>query len=156
MAGGRPTLYNEAILTKTQEYISSCNDGYEVIERPNVKDGRELGTEAHRIEKVKLPTIEGLAVYLDINKDTIYTWRKEYEEFSDLIDKLLAKQANMLISKGLSGDYNTVIAKVLLTKHGYNDRVETDVTTKGESINMSTSEAIKIAKEYESKLKGTL
>lgn len=103
---GRPTIYNEQILTDTREYIESCED--------------TLGIS----KKVQLPTIEGLAYHLGINKDTIYTWRKEKEEFSDLIDELLAKQARELVNKGLSGDYNPTIAKVLLSKHGYRDAQE--------------------------------
>lgn len=102
----RPTIYNEQILTNTKEYIESCEDTFGIA------------------NKVQLPTIEGLAYHLGINKDTIYTWRKEKEEFSDLIDELLAKQARELVNKGLSGDYNSTIAKVLLTKHGYRDAQE--------------------------------
>lgn len=137
MPAGRPTIYNEGILLKTKEYIDSCKDGYEVIERPAVKEGKHIGNEDHRIAKVRIPTIEGLAVFLDVNKTTVYAWRKEYEEFSNLIDLLLAKQADMLISNGLTGEYNTVIAKVLLTKHGYRDALDTDLTTKGDRLSIS-------------------
>ena len=120
MKPGRPTIYNEEILIKTKEYISQCEDNVEEYHktRGNTSDSYE------RIIKVNLPTIEGLAVYLGINKDTIYTWRKEKQEFSELIEELLAHQAKQLINKGLSGDYNPTIAKVLLTKHGYREGSE--------------------------------
>lgn len=120
MAAGRPTIYGEEILIKTQEYIDSCED--EVMEFHKTRGEKSDGFE--RILKVKIPTIEGLALFLSINKDTVYDWRGKYEEFSDLIDKLLRKQANALISKGLSGEYNPTIAKVLLTKHGYREGTE--------------------------------
>lgn len=74
--------------------------------------------------KVKLPTIEGLAVYLGVHRDTIYEWSKLYPEFSDILEELRATQADRLMNNGLSGDYNSTIAKVLLTKHGYNDKQE--------------------------------
>jgi hypothetical protein len=124
--GGRPTDYCEETLTKTREYIDNCEDTYEVIIRPKIENGKHLGDEEFRKETIKIPTIEGLAVYLKLNKDTIYTWRKDEEkkEFSDLIEELLAKQADRLLNKGLSGEYSPVIAKVLLTKHGYREGIE--------------------------------
>lgn len=133
MAAGRPTIYNEEILTKTEEYIISCEGGYEVQTRPKIVDGIHKGEEDYSKIVAKVPTIEGLAYYLGINKDTIYTWRKEKPEFSELIERLLAKQANELINKALTGDYNPVIAKVLLTKHGY--REGTDITTNDKDLN---------------------
>lgn len=126
----RPTVYTEDILTKTQEYIDSCEDQIE-----NVIAGESDSFKKYQLRiKVKLPTIEGLARYLKIHKDTVYTWRKEKPEFSDLIDDLLAKQAEALIAKGLSGDYNSTIAKVLLTKHGYSDKQEIQVSTPEKQI----------------------
>lgn len=108
---GRPTKYNEEILAKTREYIDNCED-----------------TEADRDSDIKasvnIPTIEGLAYEIKVNKDTIYEWRKIYPIFSDLIQDLLAKQAKHLINKGLAGTYNPTIAKVLLTKHGYREGIE--------------------------------
>lgn len=114
---GRPTEYGDKILKQTNQYIDSCTDKL-----------------VRKRLKVKLPTIEGLAYYLHIHKDTVYTWRKEHPEFSDLIERLLQKQAQELINMGLSGHYNPTISKVLLTKHGYTDKQEIDHTTKGEKI----------------------
>lgn len=122
MPAGRPTIYNEEILTKVTEYIDSCKD---IEEDKENKISR----------KVNIPTIEGLAVYLHINKDTIYTWRKEKKEFSELIEVLLDEQAKRLVNNGLAGTYNPTIAKVLLTKHGYTEKTETDITSKGEALN---------------------
>lgn len=137
--GGRPTKYNEEILTKTQDYIDSCNDYSETVgegETSKIKN------------RVNLPTIEGLAYEIKVNKDTIYTWRQEYPEFSELIQELLAKQAKVLVNKGLNGDYNPTIAKVLLTKHGYREGIESDLTTKGEKIeNSITLEVLEKGKE---------
>lgn len=110
---GRPTLYSEEILDNTEKYILSCKD---------------------TLTKVNIPTIEGLAIFLKINKDSIYTWRKLYSDFSELIEELLAHQAKALINNGLSGRYNPTIAKVLLTKHGYREGTDSDVTSGGEKI----------------------
>jgi len=141
--GGRPTIYSDEILIKTQEYIDLCEDE----EVDQVVGMSAKGTELYKNKlKVNLPTIEGLAYHLNINKDTIYEWCKVHGGFSDVIDNLRAKQARELVSKGLSGDYNPTIAKVLLSKHGYSEKQEVDVTTQGEKIQSSLSaEAIALA-----------
>jgi len=122
MITGRPTIYNQEILEKTQEYIDSCKD---------IDEDKEAGIKA----KVKLPSIEGLAYYIKVHKDTIYEWCKEHKEFSDVINDLRAIQADRLLNNGLAGTYNPTIAKVLLTKHGYTEKTETDITSKGEALN---------------------
>lgn len=139
---GRPTDYNEEVLIKTREYLDSTGDFSIVKQRPQIKDGKHIGEEDYRVEKIKLPSIEGLSYILDVTKSTISEWRKRHEVFSVLIDKLLAKQAEMLIVGGLSGSYNSVISKVLLTKHGYSDKQETDITSKGEKIVIMPGELI--------------
>lgn len=120
----RPTKYSKDIITETENYITLCGDNYEVIERPLIKDGIHKGSEQFRKETVKVPTLEGLAFHLKVNKDTIQEWKKIHDEFSVLIDELLAKQADMLINGGIAGTYSPVIAKVLLTKHGYREGIE--------------------------------
>jgi len=120
--GGRPTKYSKKILQKTQEYINSCEDQErQIVKQSNAEKGYEM-YDTKLV--VKLPTIEGLAVHLRINRDTIYTWCQDHKEFSDIIEELKAKQADRLLNNGLSGDYNPTIAKVLLTKHGYIERKE--------------------------------
>lgn len=117
----RPTIYTTEILEKTKEYINSCTD----TEIQQVIGMSAKGTELYKNKViVNIPTIEGLSYYLGINRDTIYAWCKENKEFSDIIEDLRAKQANELINKGLSGDYNPTIAKVLLSKHGYREGIE--------------------------------
>lgn len=117
---GRPSIYNANVLIQTRKYLNSCKDKEEEFHktRGEKSDGFE------RILNVKLPTIEGLAVFLHISRETIYAWCKEYTDFSDIIEELRTKQADALISNGLSGNYNSTIAKVLLTKHGYKEGIE--------------------------------
>lgn len=110
MAWGRPTEYTEEMVTKAKAYLASCVDVQ--------VDEKTL--------KVKLPTIEWLAIELGIHKDTVYDWKEKYPEFSDVIATVMHKQAEWLINNGLSWAYNPTIAKVLLTKHWYTDKIETD------------------------------
>lgn len=98
-AGGRPTKYiPEIIYPKIEEYISSC--------------GRE---------QTELPTVEGLALALDVNTDTINEWSKLYPEFSATIKKIAYKQKQQLMNDGMYGgkEVNSAMAIFLLkVNHG--------------------------------------
>ena len=130
MGAGRPKEYSEEIITKTREYINSCVDE----EYTRIKTDGATSTSYDNLVKVKLPSIEGLAVYLKISRDTIYDWQKKYPEFSDIVKELLALQAERLVNNGLNGTYNASIAKLILSKHGYVEKQETDVTSGGEAL----------------------
>lgn len=127
---GRPTKYNPEILKQAQKYISECVDTIEQV----VTGESEKFTSYKEKIKVNLPTIEGLAVYLGLSKDTIYQWEKEHPEFSDVIGVLRGNQVKSLINNGLSGDYNPTIAKVLLSKHGYSEKHDIEHSGKIEVI----------------------
>lgn len=116
----RPTEYTEEIIDQTRDYIEQCVDEEDEFHktRGEKSDGYD------RLIRVRLPTIEGLAVHLKVNRDTIYDWETKYPAFSDILGELRAIQADRLLNNGLSGNYNPVIAKVLLTKHGYRDSQE--------------------------------
>lgn len=117
MAGGRPTKYSKEILEKAEEYLAVCKD---VI----LDDGKLL--------KVNFPSMGGLALFLDVHRDTIYEWRSKHPEFSYILDKILVEQERRLIENGLSGHYNSNIAKLVLGKHGYKE--QSDLTSGGEKI----------------------
>jgi len=144
MTAGRPTSYSEEIIEKANKYIDQSKDtDIQVIKQSNAEKGYEM---YENKLKVNIPTIEGLAVYLGVARSTIYEWQKEHKEFSDILEKLLAIQAERLMNNGLSGDYNSTIAKVILTKHGYVDKQESDVNLKGK---ISLSKLFDESKENE-------
>jgi hypothetical protein len=122
MAFGRPTIYDESIVAKSEAYLDSCED----IEEQVVSGQSEKFTAYTTKVTVKIPTIEGLALALRIHKDTIYEWEKIHEDFSDVTTRLRNIQADKLINNGLSGKYNNMITKVLLSKHGYTEKIEND------------------------------
>lgn len=95
---GRPTKYDPSFIQTAKEYIASC--------------GRE---------QTELPTIEGLAVKLDVDDDQINEWSKKYPDFHATIKALKHKQKNQLINDGLYGgkDINATMAIFLLkVNHG--------------------------------------
>lgn len=105
MPGGRPTDYSESLLQKARDYVEGDFD---------------------TIYSHSIPSHIGLCEALSIAKSTLYKWagEEDKQEFSDILNKCLAKQHNILIAKGLTGDFNSAIAKLVLGKHGYHDRVE--------------------------------
>ena len=106
----RPTDYTPELLEKAQDYIDECPD--------------------------VVHSVVGLCLHIGIAKSTCYRWIEEGNEvFKDIVDNVSALQEKKLVSNGLTNDFNASITKLMLTKHGYTDKVETDITTKGKQIN---------------------
>lgn len=86
-----------------------------------------------------LPTVAGLAIYLDVARDTIYAWAKLDtplgKQFSDTVERLTEIQEWKLIGKSLKNEYNPSISKLLLSSnHGYAESSKIDHTTGGKKI----------------------
>lgn len=88
-----------------------------------------------------LPTVEGLALELDVWRDTLYAWAARgqeadatelQKEFSNILKRLQQAQANKLIQNSLAGRYNATIASLMMSKHGYVR--QTDVTSGGKEL----------------------
>lgn len=129
---GRPSEYKEEYITKVDEYLELCQDE----EVQQLVGMSAKGTELYKNKlDVKIPTIEGFALFLEVSKQSLYTWAKENKLFLDALAKIEAEQKNRLISKGLSGDYNSTIAKLLLSaNHGMREKTEQDITSGGKPI----------------------
>lgn len=103
MPGGRPSKYNEEMLEKARDYLKNYESYGDVI-----------------------PMACGLAVFLGVNEQTIYNWANDSNpEFLELLGDIKSKQHSVLLAKGLLGDFNSTITKLVLTKHGYSDKMET-------------------------------
>lgn len=105
-AGGRPSKYQDSMIQKTMDYIDSC--------------GREA---------TELPTMEGLALVLGVDTDSLNNWADAKDETGELvhpeffgtIKELKDKQKNQLMNDGLYGgkEINTPMAIFLLkANHG--------------------------------------
>jgi len=100
--GGRPTKYKPDVFKKIEAYMQMCGK-----------------------EQMALPSIEGLAVYLDITSETIRQWAKKYREFSLTIKKIVDKQKIQLMNDGMYGgkEINAAVAIFLLkVNHGMNEK----------------------------------
>lgn len=130
---GRPTKYKEEYILKVDEYLKSRQDEeVQVVKQANVEKGYKMFDNKL---KVKLPTIEGFARFINVNKTTLYEWESSYPEFSNALEKIRTEQQERLINAGLSGDYNSTIAKLILSSnHGMREKSETDLTTGGKAF----------------------
>ncbi len=103
MPAGRPTKLTPEAIEKAIDYI---NGGYEAS--------------GHTI-----PSVVGLARVLNVGKTTLYRWAEERpEDFRDILEDCNDAQHEILISRGLAGDFNPTICKLVLGKHGYHERQE--------------------------------
>lgn len=103
MPGGRPTKLTKALVAKARTY-----------------DYTSL--------RQAVPTIEGLALYLGVHRDTLYAWLdgdgRLNDQISDIVATLLTKQGLELVNNGLRGRFNAKITNMMLSKHGYIERSE--------------------------------
>lgn len=128
---GRPSDYDgEKTCAIAREYIQSCIDKETTFHRTRGKTSNSYD----RIIQANFPTIEGLALKLNIARRTIYEWADRYPDFNHMVEWLQSKQAEMILKNSASGNYNPMIAKLILSKHGYKESQEVDVTSKGEKV----------------------
>lgn len=92
-AGGRPTKYTPQIIGEINKYLTDAIP-----------------------QNMKIPTIEGIALKLGINKTTLYEWAEKYPEFSNALEKLKMMQKESLTEIGIFGgkEINAAIVKLLL------------------------------------------
>ena len=108
---GRPTKLTPELKAKAREYLHDFRSNEDII-----------------------PSIAGLACYLDIARSTLYEYRDKDDDFSDILERVEQKQEQMLINGGLMSDFNATITKLMMTKHGYSDKQDVDHTSKGKEV----------------------
>jgi hypothetical protein len=109
----RPTLYTPEILEAAREYLVGYQDAGDPI-----------------------PSIAGLACVLGVTRETCRAWGNDptKPEFSVILMELMQRQERELLKGGLGGAFNAPITKMMLSKHGYSDRVENDHTSSDGSM----------------------
>jgi hypothetical protein len=128
----RPTKLTEAVLAKAREYVDT---GWSK-------------------QKHAVPMIEGLALYIGTHRVTVREWVDNppkdanenetdkqfklrislHKRFSDIVRDLDTIQALELGSGALKNKLNAKTANMMLSKHGYVERKETDITSQGQSV----------------------
>lgn len=102
---GRPSKYQDDIEEVVEAYLfKECIDVF----NPRTR----------RLD-VNLPSIEGLALYLNVNRDTLYSLAKRHENYQLALQRVKVQQRLRLINQGLAGNYSTSIACLMLRmNHG--------------------------------------
>jgi len=104
MVAGRPTDYTPKLLKAAWDYVENHEDDL-------------------------VPSVAGLCDRINITRTTAYDWAKDSEkEFSYILDAIAKKQEAKLIKNGLDGTFNPTITKLMLTKHGYSDKIEQELS----------------------------
>jgi hypothetical protein len=134
---GRPSKYNKDMLKKAENYLYNFEKNNKIDQKNPDKF----------IESV--PSAVGLAVYLKVARSTIYEWAKEEDkkEFSDILNEIEDKQHQILINNGLLNKTNSVITKLMLTKHGYSDKQQTEISGQLDLSSLSDEELKRMLKE---------
>ncbi|MBP9781076.1 hypothetical protein KBC89_00280 [Candidatus Woesebacteria bacterium] len=126
---GRPTKYSASVPKSLRKYTTEC------------------------LLKGDFPTIEGFSAYLGVGTRTLYDWQLEYPDFSQTMNELRDTQKHHLISKGLTGGYNTRFAMFLLrANHGMSEKNALVEATQNNYMNISPellADALEIMKEKE-------
>lgn len=108
---GRPTKYDPKMIEEINEYLAGATP-----------------------ENMKIPTIEGVALKLGVNKETLYEWAKKYSEFSDSLEEIKLRQKEYLIEIGVFGGKEvnaTIVALLLKVNHDMIEKTGVDVTSGG-------------------------
>jgi DNA-packaging protein gp3 len=136
---GRPSLLDnkKELIARIMEYIDNHTEHEDLV-----------------------PSVEGLAYFLDVSRKTIYNWSNSDDDILHTLDRLNAKQSKMLISGGLSNAMNSTISKLMLANHGYSEkqevqhsgRIDSNQNIKQITADMSADEATRI---YQDMLNGT-
>jgi len=108
---GRPTKYTREMAEKAEAYLVNYDD---------------LGD--------PVPTVAALACELGVCRSTCYEWAKHHSRFSNILTRVEQIQERALVSGGLKADFNPAVTKMMLTKHGYSDKVEQDNTSSDRSM----------------------
>lgn len=105
---GRPSKYNAELQKKAEAYAADCTIAGDVV-----------------------PTAEGLALYLGVSSRIIYNWRDEHEALLHTLEKIKDRQKSALINKGLQGEFNATIAKLMLANHGLHEKQDVEHSGRG-------------------------
>ena len=100
---GRPTKYNEDMQQLADSYVY---------------DWESIGD--------KIPSRVGLCRFIGINKTTSYEWAKVHPDFSNTLGVIETLQEYVALNKGVTGEFNSTIVKLIMANFGYSDSSKID------------------------------
>ena len=121
---GRPTKCTPELIELAKSYVENYNTEHGDV----------------------IPSVVGLCKALKVARSSVYLWATDKDsEFSDILEQVMEYQQHQLINSGLSGTFNSTITKLILTKHGYSDRQDTQLTGRdGDPIDIDMNWTVEI------------
>lgn len=107
---GRPTKYNADMQEQADDYVLSWS------------------------ERDAVPSRVGLCCHLGISKQTSFEWERIYPEFLATLQAIETLQEHTAVNKGITGEFNSTIVKLVLANHGYSERQAVDHSSKDGSM----------------------
>lgn len=145
---GRPLKFQDPAELDSMigQYFASCRERWEDYEdlveqrddkgKPVIIDGKaqyDRVTKSRRVD-AQVPTITGLAVYLDTSRETLL----EYEERPEFVDAIkrakdrIHYETERILTSGAGNVTGAIFS--LKNNWGWKDKNETDVTSGGEKL----------------------
>lgn len=116
---GRPTKYNDELQAKADRYIHEYEQQGDVI-----------------------PSAAGLCVWLGIDRTTLHAWDRIHPAWSKTLSDIRELQEKTTLNKGLTGQFNSTIVKLVLYNHGYSDKIEQSHTSPDGSMGPARIEIV--------------
>lgn len=115
------TQYSEAYLQAAKDYLANYAEKGDVV-----------------------PTIEGLADEMGRAVKTLYNWAEQFDEFAEVMARIMAKQGRELQNKSLRKEISENISRLLLSSnHNKREKSDQDITSGGDKIQGITVEFIR-------------
>ena len=120
----RPTKYNE---------IETCEAALQYLGEFEIPPNERS---TFILKNAATPSLVGLALHLGVANSTLDAWKddKEKEKFSGICKMVMQYQHEILVGGGLSNRFNSQITKMMLSKHGYSDKLDLDHGSKDGSM----------------------
>lgn len=117
---GRPSKYDDEVQAMAEDYVENFKDYGDVV-----------------------PTLAALALHVGVSIPTLYAWAKEDNpEFLYVFNRLELLQHKALVNGGLAGGFNPAVTKMMMTKHGYSDKIEQSHTSPDGSMSPTRIEIV--------------
>jgi|SRR5690554_5760429 len=108
---GRPSKYNPDLQALADRYIFDYHEQEDVI-----------------------PSAAGLCVWLGISRSTLHEWERIHLEFSNTLDAIRSLQEKIALNKGITGEFNSTITKLVLANHGYSEKQDLNHVSEDRSM----------------------
>jgi len=104
--------------------VSASKPGPKSTLTDDMRDRAEQYIYAYEEQGDVIPSAAGLACWLGIANSTLYLRKKDCPRISDALDAIQVKQETVALNRGITGDFNATITKLVLANHGYSDKQE--------------------------------